>query len=153
LSAYSLESQSYPADEAASLESLTFRQKQAGNLFLGYFENSVLCAYVCGTRYQGPRYQKASLHQHEPDADCVCIHSVVVERSRRRKGLGSRIVQEYVKHINYTERDIYKLILLTKANNLSFYSKCGFVCIGKSNVEHGQDTWYEMELKLPHAAT
>jgi len=34
----------YPSDEAASLNSLQYRQREANSLFLGYYENSVLLA-------------------------------------------------------------------------------------------------------------
>jgi len=34
----------YPSDEAASLNSLQYRQREANSLFLGYYENSVLYA-------------------------------------------------------------------------------------------------------------
>jgi hypothetical protein len=37
----------YPGDEAASLEALTYRQRYATDLFLGYFESSKL--YGVGT--------------------------------------------------------------------------------------------------------
>jgi len=37
----------YPDDEAASLESLEYRQREANSLFLGYYEDSVPCAVSC----------------------------------------------------------------------------------------------------------
>jgi len=37
----------YPEDEAASLESLEYRQKEANSLFLGYYEDCVPCAVSC----------------------------------------------------------------------------------------------------------
>jgi len=37
----------YPDDEAASLESLKYRQREANSLFVGYYEDSVLYAVSC----------------------------------------------------------------------------------------------------------
>ena len=42
---YLVNCEGYPADEAASLESLEFRQREANSLFLGYYEDpGVPCA-------------------------------------------------------------------------------------------------------------
>jgi hypothetical protein len=47
--AYALETESFPADEAATLESITHRQKSAGQFFLGLYTENELVGFVNGT--------------------------------------------------------------------------------------------------------
>ena len=49
-SAAILEEKGYPADEMASLESLTYRQREAGEYFLGAHHEATLAGFICGTR-------------------------------------------------------------------------------------------------------
>lgn len=145
---YALESESYPEDEAASLESLEYRQKEANSLFLGYYEDSMPCAYACSTRYHGPRFIGDSMHKHLPNAECVCIHSVVVRPDKRHQGLGTKLMVAYIDHIRASQTNVEKILLISKQPLVPFYTRCGFTCIGAADVTHGKDTWYEMELHL-----
>ena len=47
--AIDIELASYPADEAASLTGLTYRQKNSGNAFIGAYSESLLVGFICGT--------------------------------------------------------------------------------------------------------
>jgi hypothetical protein len=47
--AYALEIESFRADEAASLESITYRQKHAGQFFYGLYLDADLVGFVNGT--------------------------------------------------------------------------------------------------------
>eukprot|EP00968_Pinguiococcus_pyrenoidosus_P013410 scaffold1220_cov259-Pinguiococcus_pyrenoidosus.AAC.82 len=86
--AFALETASYPADEAASLDSLQFRQAHAGEYFYGAFDGSeALRGFVCATVAPGDELTQETMAEHHPDGSTLCIHSVVVASDLRRKGI------------------------------------------------------------------
>ena len=79
-----------------------------------------------------------------PCADNVCIHSVVVDPQFRRKGIGSRIVRDYVSYLRKLAQ--FRVVtLLAKGHLVKFYESCGFVLVGVSPVVHGADKWFELK--------
>ncbi|CAK0814715.1 unnamed protein product, partial [Prorocentrum cordatum] len=56
----SIEVASYPADEAATLESLTFRMTEVPELFLVAYEGAEIVGYICGTRGDGDQSGEGS---------------------------------------------------------------------------------------------
>mmetsp|Transcript_23334 Transcript_23334/g.36507 ORF Transcript_23334/g.36507 Transcript_23334/m.36507 type:complete len:89 (+) Transcript_23334:122-388(+) len=83
---------------------------------------------------------------HEADGHLLCIHSVVIDEKYRRKGLGSKMMTEYIKQIKVSQPQVKKMALLCKEHLRGFYAKAGFTLLGPSAVVHGQDLWYDMQL-------
>uniref|UniRef100_A0A7S4QFC4 N-acetyltransferase domain-containing protein n=1 Tax=Ditylum brightwellii TaxID=49249 RepID=A0A7S4QFC4_9STRA len=146
-SCFAIESSSYPADEAASLQSLQYRQANA----LPYFQCAIsnedeIIGFVCSTRCH--EFEEESMTTHHPDGAFLAIHSVVVSHPYRRKGFASTMLKYYVKHIEEEQSSIQSIVLLAKAHLLSFYVNCGFTVNRPSPIVHGQELWYELERKL-----
>ena len=161
-----IESASYPADEAASLEGLTYRQSHAGDYFLGAYLNEnddsaeMVIGFICGTRCD--QFEEESMSTHTPTGPYLAIHSVVVHQDYRRKGIASDMLKEYLKCVKKQEielqdqengNEIQSVVLLAKSHLLGFYVNCGFQVIRPSPIVHGKELWYELEQKILPATT
>ena len=172
-----MEGASYPSDEAASPESLRYRQAMAGEYFYcaciasdndnnndGKDETPkmMIIGFVCATRCAS--FTHASMSTHDPHGPLLAIHSVVVHESYRRQGWATRMLREYVKRIEQqaqqqstttrsttTRTKLSQMVLLAKSPLLGFYVSCGFTVTRPSPIVHGQDVWYECirELRPP----
>jgi GNAT superfamily N-acetyltransferase/uncharacterized protein YciI len=170
---YEIESASYPADEAASLKSLLYRQEHASAYFQlctipktagvddGDRSSSIIIGFVCGTRCDD--FTEDSMSSHNEDGRLLAIHSVVVDEAYRRRGVATAMLRRYVDTV--IERDqqplgderhperaraplIQSMMLLAKKNLLSFYVNCGFQVNRPSPIVHGQELWYELERRV-----
>lgn len=143
-----IESASYPADEAASLESLTYRQTHAKAYFQCAILDDKIIGYVCSTRCD--EFEEESMSTHTPSGPLLAIHSVVVEESYRRKGIATAMLKHYLETIKDENLDgsIESIVLLAKTNLLGFYVNCGFTVNRPSPIVHGQELWYDLEQKL-----
>ncbi|RXW20406.1 hypothetical protein EST38_g5451 [Candolleomyces aberdarensis] len=154
--AVEIEQEGYPADEAGTLESFRFRQINAGDLFLGAYlppqSNSSppqLIGYVCSTLSPEEKLTHASMSNHVPGSSSVCIHSVCISKSQRRKGIALQLLKEYISRLSSAQGSPYKRVLLIAHEELRpLYEKAGFAWLGKSDVTHGSRPWYELRLDL-----
>eukprot|EP00929_Paragymnodinium_shiwhaense_P009822 TRINITY_DN114188_c0_g1_i1.p1 TRINITY_DN114188_c0_g1~~TRINITY_DN114188_c0_g1_i1.p1 ORF type:complete len:490 (-),score=103.17 TRINITY_DN114188_c0_g1_i1:78-1547(-) len=145
-----LETASYPADEAATPEKLEYRQKVAPELFYGIYEGAKLVGFTVSTAAAGEELEEETMSTHVPGGETICIHSVCVDSSYRRRGLAKAMVIQYVDAVAADPRCKAgkKMALLAHAPLLGLYAQCGFTFIGPSKVEHGGDLWYDMTLDL-----
>lgn len=136
------------------------RQSQAANLFLGAYQRNgtsrVLVAYICSTLSSASSLTHESMSEHVPGGSTVCIHSVCVSGDHRHKGIGSALIKEYIARLERGNTDgswSYRLLLLITHDRLRrFYESSGFEWLGKSDVVHGSEPWYEMRRDL-HSGT
>lgn len=143
---YEMEVASYPPDEAATLEKLTLRVEKCPHLFLALLQNGKLVGFVNGTASKSPDLEHDSMSIHEEGGTLLCIHSVVVESSLRRKGIALIMLTEYVQKVK--RREFAKIALLTKPHHVQLYKKVGFKELGESPVVHGQEKWICCVLNL-----
>ncbi|KAK4052711.1 hypothetical protein OIV83_001998 [Microbotryomycetes sp. JL201] len=148
--AFELESAGYPADEAASLESLRSRQQGAPELFLGAYDGQTLVGFVCGTLTDKATLTHDSMSTHVPDAPYVAIHSVCVASSHRRQGIALGLVRDYIARLRSAGR-YHGALLIAHDNLIPLYQKAGFELVGKSSVVHGSEPWFEMKADLSAA--
>lgn len=175
---YNLERQSYPADEAASRSKLQYRQHHAAAFFrcavrigneargtattpekhYSYrndpVQNSLngigdIVGFVTATRCHA--FTEESMEVHHPSGPLLAIHSVVVDPAYRNLGYGGQMMKNYIDVLLKMKLNhgIRKVVLMAKANKLTFYLRAGFQVVGKSDIQHGQDTWYHCEMELP----
>lgn len=144
----SLEDKHYPSDEGASKETIKYRLENAPSLFYGLLnDQGVLIGFINGTRSES-KLTHDTMFEDNPKGNVLCIHSVVIDQKFQRKGLGSKMLKEYIEIIKDTEKNIQKILLLCKGNLIEFYKICGFKLNGPSDVVHGSELWYEMELNF-----
>ncbi|BGO95019.1 hypothetical protein NBRC10512_006517 [Rhodotorula toruloides] len=143
---YEIERAGFPEDEAASLDSLRYRQENAGQLFLGAYTPSPrqLVGYICSTLTTSPTLTHDSMSTHEANGSYVAIHSVCVDKAQRGKGVASGLLKEYLKRLEGTER-IKGARLIAHEELIPLYERAGFALVGKSDVTHGARPWFEMK--------
>ncbi|KAI9994483.1 hypothetical protein PInf_011115 [Phytophthora infestans] len=78
------------------------------------------------------------MSRHDPYGSLLCIHSVVVDQTFRRRGFA-------------TQPHVKRIMLISKAKLVGFYLKCGFSVTRLSLVVHGQDPWLELSLDCEKA--
>ena len=139
-----LEQNCFPIDEAASGDTIRMRIEMASDFFVVFEIDDSICAFVNGTLTNSLELSHESMTNHAADGEYLCIHSVCVEESKRRRGLGSSILKYYLSSIKKTQPHVKCVLLLCKAHLISFYENCGFQMIGPLSVVHGSDQWFEM---------
>ena len=113
-----------------------------------------IIGYVAGTRCH--TFDEESMKSHDPSGKLLAIHSVVVEKKHRKKGIGTQIMANYLKAVEQIRQSqsvklkypIEKVVLITKMNNVGFYLRSGFGVLGKSKIDHGKEDWYDCEMLL-----
>ncbi|XP_051867099.1 serotonin N-acetyltransferase-like [Pristis pectinata] len=146
--AWALEVAGYPAEEAASLETLEYRQREAGELFLGNFINGKLIGFICGTRSVVDHLTARSIEVHEPTGTTVCIHSLCVDPVQRRHGIALRLLRHLVETVPRAHPTVRRICLISHQHLLPLYTKAGFTVLGPSSVTYGPDPWYECAIDL-----
>lgn len=128
-------------------------------------EGRKLIGHVCGTQSPLTYYTKESMSDHIPFSPSICIHSVCLLEPYRKKGIGSRMMREFISRVrqypsrssssskrsdvvNLIEGKPERLLLLSHGDMRRFYERLGFMCKGKSDVVLGREVWYEMRLDL-----
>jgi len=139
---FAIEEASYPSDEAATLESLVYRQEQAGDYFRCAVYDSKVVGFITGTKCG--EFVEESMTTHDERGRLLAIHSVAVDAKYRRKGLATRMMKDY---IDYVE-NIDSIVLIAKEHLLGFYVKCGFAVLRPSAIVHGKDLWYDLERRM-----
>mmetsp|Transcript_19410 Transcript_19410/g.42187 ORF Transcript_19410/g.42187 Transcript_19410/m.42187 type:complete len:457 (-) Transcript_19410:310-1680(-) len=171
---FEIESMSYPSDEAATLESLKNRQKYAGDYFLlctttspSLDENEMIIGFVCATRCH--EFTEESMSKlHDPEGRLLAIHSVVVDKNYRRRGVAKQMMERYVQDVIIKEEQVQQqkqhsddatdadaapaaiqsIVCIAKQHLLGFYAQCGFSVNRPSPIVHGKDLWYDLEIEL-----
>jgi PhzF family phenazine biosynthesis protein len=145
--AYSIEHASYPDDEEASLESLTYRQANAGEFFVGAFSaEDKLQGYICSTRCAS--FDHDSLSTHVPDAPILAIHSVCVDAQYRNQKVATKMLRYYTQMVANAHPTVKTIKLMAKQALVAFYVSCGFTCNGLSPILHGAERWFDLSLDL-----
>lgn len=136
---HDLEAASYPPDEAATLEKITYRCNYAKEFFqvLKKKADGSIIGFVNGTCVLERTIAHSSMAEHYPTGRTLVIHSVTVQSAERRKGIATSMLNLYLRKI-FELKSVDRVLLLSKAYLLPFYLKCGFQFIGLSPVEHGQ---------------
>lgn len=124
-----------------------YRHAHAPELFLGAFEPAdagrTLIGYVNATRSTSDTLTHASMSTHEPGGRSACIHSVCVRNDRKRKGVATALLKEYLARLTATKA-ASRALLITHEELRPFYEGCGLKWVGPSPVLHGSRPWFGM---------
>ena len=174
---YSIESASYPSDEAATLHKLQVRQSQAKAFFRLCCVNSSksspkeedgddtrTCIHANSLQnYTGAKdevivgficgtlcreFTEESMSEHDEAGVLLAIHSVVVREEYRRRGIATDMMMNYISCMRRDHLQVKKLVLIAKQHLMRFYVNCGFRALGLSAIVHGSDPWFDHELNL-----
>lgn len=144
-----LEKDAYINGDQDSPEFIRFRIENAREYFRVFSKDKII-GYINGTVSKAENYKKELLNTHDPDGNVLCIHSVVMGKEYRGKGLGQKMFQAYLEYIIKNCKNIEKIILISKhALAISFYTQFGFRLVGeRPDIVYGSGDWNEMELKI-----
>jgi len=78
----------------------------------------------------------------------LAIHSVAVMEEYRRGGVGTVMLKDYLDAIRDYRDGVEKVVLLAKSHLLGFYVNCGFSVTKPSEIVHGKDLWYDLEIDI-----
>ena len=127
---------------------------------LGIFEagedyDGSLLAMIHGTRTSSAvtSDESMSIGSYEPEGQTVALHSLCVHPGWRARGLGTRVLREYLRRME-NEHGVERVALIAHDQLVPFYerysearpqltSRSGFVNHGKSESRHGGVTWYD----------
>jgi ectoine hydroxylase-related dioxygenase (phytanoyl-CoA dioxygenase family)/ribosomal protein S18 acetylase RimI-like enzyme len=152
-SLFSIEIESFPADEAASLEGMVMRVSSIKNFFLVCSDltsgpDGPVVGFVNGTRTSSDELSHHAMDHHEPDGDVLVIQSVTVAPAYRRRGIATAMLKHYMRYVQQERQEVRAALLICKEHLIDFYASCGFAFFRESPVVHGKDTWYEMRCDL-----
>lgn len=99
------------------------------------------------------------------EAWMVCLHAIVVDEPFRRKGLGLRLLEEFMMRLRRAEEgrgevkkgDLEKakgyecVGLICHEETLPFFLKAGFKIRGPSHIRAGSGDWIELRRYIQHA--
>ncbi|KAH9003313.1 acyl-CoA N-acyltransferase [Lactarius hatsudake] len=152
-SVHALEVQGFPPEEAATIEKLSFRQKNAQELFLGAFvpqtdSGRTLLGYIDGVLSSETTLTSESMSTHEPGARTVLIHGVCVSPNVRRRGIANALLSEYQRRLA-AAGSCDRVLLISHEDRASLYERAGFKSRGISSITFAGTPWLELEWVVP----
>jgi len=136
----------YPprSDCAASLDTIKYRINGAQDFFLVLedTEGESLEGLIMGSLSESVDVvQQMMSHAHQFEGKFLLLHSVVVSRDYRRKGLASAMLQAYILHA--WGSGVRSILLKTPTSMLSLFLKAGFSSMGTSGCTQGGLKWVD----------
>jgi len=131
-----LEAASFPADEAGSRENMERRCREANPYFIVANDSTTgsLVGFVNGTLIATSEIEHESMSEHRPEGRGLVIHSVTVDTSLRRKGIGSKLLTHYIDHVRRLPgKPVDAILLLSKLYLIGFYESNGFKLAKRSS--------------------
>ena len=143
-----VESECFPAAEAATKEEFRERLESYADHFLLMFDGEKLAAFIDGFVTDEPdltdqMYENAAMHNES--GKWQMIFGVNTLPEYRRRGLAGTLINEMIAEARRQGRD--GLVLTCKDRLVHYYAKFGFVNEGVSEKStHGGAVWNQMRL-------
>ena len=99
--------------------------------------------FVCGTLTRADELTAVALATHEADGTTLCVHSVCVDASWRRRGVASALLRVYLATVAGGAPRVRMLRLLAKPYLTELYTRASFTLLGPSAVQHGAEQWLD----------
>lgn len=143
-----VESECFPAAEAATKEEFRERLESYADHFLLMFDGEKLAAFIDGFVTDEPdltdqMYENAAMHNES--GKWQMIFGVNTLPEYRRRGLAGMLIREMIAEAKRQGRD--GLVLTCKDRLVHYYAKFGFLNEGVSGKStHGGAVWNQMRL-------
>ena len=143
-----VESECFPAAEAATKEEFRERLESYADHFLLMFDGEKLAAFIDGFVTDEPdltdeMYENAAMHNES--GKWQMIFGVNTLPEYRRRGLAGTLIREMIAEADRQGRD--GLVLTCKDRLVHYYAKFGFLNEGVSGKStHGGAVWNQMRL-------
>lgn len=144
-----VESECFPAAEAASKEDFKKRLTVYPNHFWLLEEEGMILSFINGMVtdemiLKDEMYENASLHKE--NGNWQMIFGVNTIPQYRKKGLAAQLMNVVIADAKKQGRK--GLVLTCKAERIHYYEKFGFQNKGISKSTHGGVIWYDMRLEF-----
>ncbi|XP_070555847.1 uncharacterized protein [Ptychodera flava] len=142
--AHEIEKSCFRVEEVIEKDTFMRSHHHTKELFLGCYDNGELVGYILGSRYHKDSYEPESMQRCVDGGKVVCVHTVCLVQTERRKGVGSKLMQKYIEMLRKTFSDLDGIVLVSKKNLFPFYTKLGYKIRGPANITFGTDPRYEL---------
>jgi len=146
---HTIEVRSFPPCEAAWTTSLENRINHYPEGFLvAEYEGEVIGQVNSGSTSKDDISDEEfkQLIGHDPEGENIVIFSLSVLPEYRKKGIGGKLLDSFVKQARDMGKS--KVLLLCKTDLIPYYASHGFQDCGVSESTHGGAEWHTMELPL-----
>ncbi|EKT62926.1 GNAT family N-acetyltransferase [Providencia burhodogranariea] len=146
---YTIESEAYEGDEAATREKIAIRIQQYPEGFVCAELNGQVIGFInsgCAWEVVMSDEEFKELIGHDGAAPNVVIMSVVLDPAYQCKGYASLMMREFVNMMK--EKGKKSIHLMCKTHHIELYKKFGYSYIKPSGSEHGGMAWHEMIMTL-----
>ncbi|WP_028561128.1 GNAT family N-acetyltransferase [Paenibacillus pinihumi] len=146
-----LESASYPAAAAATLEAFHYRQERFPQYFWSAWdeESGMLAGIANGVRTSALDCSDEEMkgnHRDDGTGARFCVLTVAVAASNQRSGIGHELMRRLIGTCR--QEGLESVILMCERHLIPFYEQLGFTYRGVSSSAHGGIEWHELSLKL-----
>jgi ribosomal protein S18 acetylase RimI-like enzyme len=144
-----IEASCFPADERASRERIAKRIQVFPEGFLVAVVGGRLVGLIMSVATTTGDLADEELKDmvgHDPHGENLVVVSVAVRPEFQGRQIGRKLVIELAARARAEERK--RVLLLCKADLISFYEKLGFRDQGESASTHGGSRWHEMRRML-----
>ena len=142
-----VESECFPAAEAATFEEFKKRITYYGEHFLLMYDGERLVSFVDGmvtdeTDLEDCMYADATMHNENGKWQMIFGVNTIPEY--RRQGLAGELIKAFIEEAKKQNR--VGVVLTCKDELVHYYAKFGFVNEGFTGSEHGGVRWNQMRL-------
>ncbi|MEM6283306.1 MAG: GNAT family N-acetyltransferase [Chloroflexota bacterium] len=148
-SAHAVEAAAFPAEFAASRESV---EKRIAAFSQGFFVAEVdgqIVGIINSGAWDSDSVGDAAfkgMDGHNSNGNHVVIFSVAVLPQYQRRGIAAQLLHHFITAMG--EAGKVSVLLICQPELVPYYEQFGFVNRGESGNSHGGAHWYEMALKL-----
>ncbi|MDI9219639.1 N-acetyltransferase [Pantoea sp. EA-12] len=146
---YTIETEAYEGDEAATREKIATRIAQYSQGFICLEIAGEVVGFInAGCAWDVVMSDEAfkELIGHDPAAPNVVIMSVVLDPAYQGKGYASLMMRHFIDTMK--QMDKQTIHLMCKTRHVDLYKKFGYQYIKPSESDHGGMAWHEMLMTL-----
>ncbi|XP_038057331.1 serotonin N-acetyltransferase-like isoform X2 [Patiria miniata] len=142
-------------DDTLPEEEYELRQREAPDLFWGYFENGRLIGFASASLTSESKVTARARLAHDPDGSTVCLNTLRVHPDYHGKGIETVLIDHLLWYVEENLKNVNQVSLVCRDTLIQFYEGLHFRCLGPSMVSLGVSSkqWFDMEYKMSHENT
>ena len=142
-----IENAGFNTAEAGSRENYQERiQTLVDNFIVAKDETNEVLGFICGPAVE-ERFINDTMYHKTPveieNGGHQMVLTIAISPEHRGEGIGSKLLNQF--EINAKKLNRKSIALNCLEDRIPFYEKNGFINLGISNSNHGDETWYNME--------
>ena len=146
---YKIETACFPANQAASLETLTKRLQAFPQHFWIIEHQEEIVGFINGmvtdnTTIKDEMFKNVDLHNE--NGQWQSVFGLAVSPEHQNQGYAGILIKHLI--ASAQKRKLKGIILTCEKHLIPYYLKFGFVNMGLSGSAHGGDTFYDMKIEV-----